>query len=336
MKSEFDNIKSILLLGDESKHYDVSVVIPTYNRVDTLHKLVDVLCNHKVSGFTFNIVIVDNGDLYTSRLVKELGGLSEKYNRNILYYKNAQNIGMYPNWNRVIQLANCTYAVIIHSDDMMLEGCLQHMWEEMQKLPSKSVLVVDRYHVNSSEFSNDFKPSRIGLSKWERRLLKIFRYDGHVVHKAKPMDVVLINVPIAPLCFMINKSLHSEVGGWTEIMEGWPGDLEYVLKLSHIGKLYYSDYQYALKRNREHALSPIVSIPYIYVSNLMIEYYFSPIIKPLIRLLNRKKLVQQAKNSFGMNDGQIRYLTSSLDISPNEKKRLGKYKKMLRLFLILR
>lgn len=336
MNREFDNIKSILLLGDDKIHYEISVVVPTYKRYETLIHLVTAICKQQCDGFEFNIVISDNSDIYTTQLVEQLEKISKQYDKNILYYKNEQNIGMYPNWNRVVELANCDYACLIHADDMVLEGCLQYMWKEMIKLPSKSALVVDRYHVNSSDFASDYKPERITLNKTERRLLKILGYNRHVVHKVKPLDAVLINVPIAPLCLMIEKSLHRDIEGWTELMDGWPGDLEFVLKLSYMGSLYYSDYQYALKRNREHSLSPIVSVPYIYVSNCMIEHYFSPICRLFIRYLNKRKLVQQAKNSFGMADSQIKYLSSSLNMSPKEEKQLQRYKKLLRLFLILR
>lgn len=339
MNRECGHIKSILLLGDDKLHYDISVVIPTYKRNESLIHLVTAICEQQCDGFEFNIVITDNSDIYTTQLVEQLGIISKQYNKNILYYKNEQNIGMYPNWNRVIELANCDYALMIHSDDLIIEGCLQYMHDSLSQLPDKCALMVDIHWLGFNDYNSSFVEERCRLTKMQKRLLKILQYDGHSIHKVVAMDIICNNVQIAPPCLMISKKLFCETGGWHEYIEGWPGDREFLLNLATMGCLYSSDYKFAVKRQRNTSITPplppVVSIPYIFVQNCMLEKYINFFMKPMARYIIHYKSMQLGK-IWGLDDNQLRYLSNSLVLSPRNDKIYNQLRKLFKLFYMLR
>lgn len=113
---KYHHVRSTLISGSLSdKKYKYSIVIPTYKRVDTLKDTIDsAVCQDYKNDY--GIVVVDNNP--------ERNDSTEIYIRtldipNLLYYKNAENIGMVANWNRCLELSNSTYVIMVHDDDIL-------------------------------------------------------------------------------------------------------------------------------------------------------------------------------------------------------------------------
>ena len=143
VKNNFDRTKDIpsrLCIGNIDNIHNpfFSVVIPTYNR--PLHLKQTVLSALNQEGFndTYEIIVVDNDDLNTQNETEQL--LSELNIPNLLYYKNAENLGAAGNWNRCITLAHSNWIVMCHDDDWLKPDCLQTM-----------KLIIDRYKGKKKE-----------------------------------------------------------------------------------------------------------------------------------------------------------------------------------------
>lgn len=109
----------------------VTIAIPTYQR---LHFLVEAIESALAQDFQlpFEIVIVDNDPSsdVASALVERCPALRE---RNFRYYVNRDNIGMYRNHNRAIQLARGEWLTILNDDDLLDSNFLSLMFAEIDR-----------------------------------------------------------------------------------------------------------------------------------------------------------------------------------------------------------
>ena len=115
---EIEGVKSEKIQGDiSSKLPLVSIVIPTYKRVSTLRETLDSVIR-QTGNHNYEILVVDNnperGD-ETELMMAEYVSV-----KNLLYFKNTENIGMAGNWSRCSELANGEWVVLIHDDDLLV------------------------------------------------------------------------------------------------------------------------------------------------------------------------------------------------------------------------
>lgn len=96
---------------------DLSVMIPTFRRPHLLKEAIDSVVNQTAHGINIEIVVVDN-DAETNS--NELATLVKSFiPNNIRLYKNKENIGMFGNWNRCIELARAPKLTILNDDDLL-------------------------------------------------------------------------------------------------------------------------------------------------------------------------------------------------------------------------
>ncbi len=124
--AKYKDVKSELICDfSENSNPLVTIAIPTYKRTDTLKEAIDSALNQK-NYENYEVIIVDNEDNFdietaTERLIK-----SYKTNK-IRYFKNKQNLGMFGNWNRCIELAKGKWFSLLHDDDLLEENYLEAM-----------------------------------------------------------------------------------------------------------------------------------------------------------------------------------------------------------------
>jgi glycosyltransferase involved in cell wall biosynthesis len=104
----------------------LSVVIPTYCRVDLLKQALDSVLAQWHVDFFWDIVVVDNEpddgqENETERLIRSYE------NKRILYYRNSENIRPGDNFNRCFLLARGEWVMMLHDDDLLVENTLQVM-----------------------------------------------------------------------------------------------------------------------------------------------------------------------------------------------------------------
>lgn len=129
---KYRHVKSELIYGSlPEKKPDVSIMIPTFRRADLLKEAIDSALAQKTK-YSFNITVVDNDaeiDCETDKLLQQY---CLKHD-NILYYRNAENIGMFGNWNRCIELSIAEWFCMLHDDDMLMENYIEKMYSIAKK-----------------------------------------------------------------------------------------------------------------------------------------------------------------------------------------------------------
>ncbi|MBR3408695.1 MAG: glycosyltransferase [Paludibacteraceae bacterium] len=146
---ERENILSHLLYGNPNDCPNplVSVIMPVYNRPDTFPASLASVLNQQCD-FPFEVVVVDNKadvDRTESQDIVEATGA-----KNIMYYRNAENIGMYDNWNRGIWLSRGKYYTYCHDDDILLPGALQRLID-LQKQIGEKKCIFSKYNMIDAE-----------------------------------------------------------------------------------------------------------------------------------------------------------------------------------------
>lgn len=129
--AKYKHIKSNLLIGEIENipNPKITIAIPTYRRS---HLIKDAL-NSAISQIKFEnyeIIVIDNE---ASQEENETEKLIKQYNNpKILYYKNEENIGMFGNWNRCIELARGEYVTILNDDDWLENNFLYEVIKEIK------------------------------------------------------------------------------------------------------------------------------------------------------------------------------------------------------------
>lgn len=109
----------------------VSVCIPTYNRASTLRRVIQDVLNQTFPDFEL-IVCDDASSDDTGQVVR-----SFKDDR-IRYHRNETNLGLYPNWNRCIQLASGEYIAIYHDHDIYSSTIVERSVALLERYPTAS------------------------------------------------------------------------------------------------------------------------------------------------------------------------------------------------------
>lgn len=104
----------------------VTIAVPTFPRPEML---LDTLasCVEQTYAGSVEIIVVDN-DTGSEDWRRVVDQVEHRPNRVVRYYVNRENVGMFPNFNRCITLAQGTFLIIINDDDILapdfLRGCL--------------------------------------------------------------------------------------------------------------------------------------------------------------------------------------------------------------------
>jgi glycosyltransferase involved in cell wall biosynthesis len=100
------------------KQPKVSIGIPVYNGKDTIKETIDSVLNQTFQDF--EIIIVDNQS--TDNTVEIVRQYTDP---RIKLFINDTNIGIIPNWSRVMELSTGKYVKVLPADDFLYPTCLE-------------------------------------------------------------------------------------------------------------------------------------------------------------------------------------------------------------------
>lgn len=117
----------------------ISVIIPTYNRVDTLHKCLEYLKKQSIRSENFEIVIVDdcskdNTPEFCKKYVSQ--------NKNIKYIRNETNQGLATTRNIGIRACKGDLLVFLDNDLLVADDYLQTILEVHEKYKNEKIAVM--------------------------------------------------------------------------------------------------------------------------------------------------------------------------------------------------
>lgn len=148
---------------------EVSVLVPVYNREKYIVECVDSILSQGFSSF--EIVIVDNKSTdNTWSICQELS----RKDKRVRVFQNSSNIGPVLNWMRCAEEARGAYSKIVFSDDLLLDGCLERMYnacrEDDVAFVFSAAKIGESNDVSTISYQNN-SDERISFDEYVVRLL---------------------------------------------------------------------------------------------------------------------------------------------------------------------
>jgi glycosyltransferase involved in cell wall biosynthesis len=206
----------------------VSVIVPTFNRVHYLKKVIESILFQDYEDY--EIIIADNDSTdNTEEMIK--GFNSER----IIYQKNEQNIGMIGNHNKTLDLVTGDYIHIFSDDDVMKQGSI-----------SKKAAILDAYsnvglvHSNIDIIDGDDKvlSTHWGASyyeRWEKTHNKSRMFKGLEYFKTLYYHWNVISMPSV----MIRASVLKAAGSQFNPKVKFAMDLEMWMRICLFSDVFY-------------------------------------------------------------------------------------------------
>ena len=189
----------------------VSIMIPTFRRPDLLRESLASALAQKTS-IPFEVVVVDNdNDPERSSIVNAvINGFEAP---NLRLFRNQENIGMFGNWNRCIELARSEWLSILNDDDLLKANFIDTIWRAKQ---GTAMVAANFEHFGQILRSHPaielFKPLYLYLRDvW--RFRKGF-------HRIILSDVLRTHPMQGSLGVLLNKAVAVRLGGYNESC--WP------------------------------------------------------------------------------------------------------------------
>ena len=113
------------------KRYGVSVVMPAYNSVSTIHRAIDSVLGQSYCNWEL-IVVDDCSSDETADILKKYSDKCEK----IHIITNENNLGVSCSRNRGVQAAKNEWIAFLDSDDYWENRKLEHQFEMLKKYPA--------------------------------------------------------------------------------------------------------------------------------------------------------------------------------------------------------
>ena len=194
----------------------ITIAIPTYKRALLLRETLES-CLTQQTNFPFAIMVVDNNperECETEQLLREYEAIP-----HLFYYKNTENVGMTGNWNKLFELAQTNFVVMLHDDDMIEEDYIQ-----------KVASVIKFYQVNINAI---YVTSRIFSDKANLPQRKQVNNINYI--SLNPFDFQFYNmICITGACF--KRKVIIDIDGFNHFY--YPSaDYEMHVRLSYIGKI---------------------------------------------------------------------------------------------------
>lgn len=285
---KIEHVKSNLVYGKiKDKPPFITVVMPTYNRGGIIKDAIESVIS-QVDFDDYELVIVDN---YPNKenIETETEKIIKSYNSDkIIYYRNEENVGVYANWNRCIELARSKWITMVHDDDALVKNHLVTMVNVLKGKDNIKFLACNTQRINQRDGN----------------LKSILKYNDEInykVDKLKVLDYRDYNFAFVTrfLGGIFDKEAAIDIGGF-EIDQSLIEDYVFVVKFAYYYKIYEYDvplYLYRWGCNIS-LMTEIWQVQEIY------EYYISLaitnkrnfILRPFFKVLSKDHCITRADN----------------------------------------
>lgn len=117
----------------------ISICIPTRNRVDVLEKCINSIINNPAFSPEIEIVVSDNA---SSDATQQIMGKYTKRYENIRYYRNEENLGVYANIIKVLDLATGQFLKLSNDYNVFTQNGVKHLVDIVKKFEESRQLVL--------------------------------------------------------------------------------------------------------------------------------------------------------------------------------------------------
>lgn len=196
----------------------VSICVPTYNRAHVLGRTLRLLLAQTHSDF--ELIVSDDGSSDSTEEV--VRGLNDP---RILYFRNERNFGLYPNWNRCLELARGQFVAIYHDHNIYHHDIVRQCVKTLEADPSVAFVFTGVQNVDED--------GRIVFTYVERRWPQTV--SGQTIARWLARGWTS---PIDASSVMTRRDRYRQVGGYAVDL-GLGGDLDMWVRLSLTGKVAY-------------------------------------------------------------------------------------------------
>lgn len=200
----------VAVLGRDDATPLVTIAIPTYRRAKLLPTVVQSALNQKFNR-PFEIVIVDNDNDEAARDAI-LQSLPANPLVPIRYFSNRENIGMFGNWNRCIELARGSWMTILNDDDLLRPNFLKRSFKAIGRRPEIDGLVCKKLMYNW-DTGRTIQPIWHRIIKW---LMFRWRFDRHNLTVPTTRKLFFGNELDNGCGFLFKKDIVTAMGGYRE------------------------------------------------------------------------------------------------------------------------
>lgn len=218
--AEHAHVASRLLFEAGPAHVvpEVSITIPTFRRPDLLMETVESVLAQEAS-LACEIVIVSNDEDEAQN-----HAIAARLPRNprhaLRFYANERNIGMFPNWNRGIELARGHWVSVLNDDDVLRPDFLTAMFRRIRANPRIDGLVCQNGFIDRRPGKKNTEAPRRSLPHAMWRAIVRQRYDRGGLAAIGPRQLFFGNELSSTLGFLLKRDLALNLGGFRA--EDWP------------------------------------------------------------------------------------------------------------------
>ena len=194
---------------NNTERSQISVIIPTYNRVDYLRNCLNSVLSQALPKEQMEIIVVDDCSSIDIQakiqaIVEEIG------NGRVKFYRNPKNLGNAATFNVGINLAHGEWIHILHDDDWVLPNFYSTMQKTIENHTSQvnspnEVAEIEIGAICCRYVTADCDNNWLGMSQLH-------------LHKAGILPnwlyVVAINNPIAPPAVIVKRKVYEHLGGF--------------------------------------------------------------------------------------------------------------------------
>jgi glycosyltransferase involved in cell wall biosynthesis len=216
----------------------ISIIITVYKRKTYILEAVHSAIKQENVQFEYEIIVIsDDPDDPLNEINNFL------HIKNVYFYRNSQNIGLYNSCNRGAKIARGKYIAFLHDDDLLYSNYLLEIYKFINLIKPDAECIL----VNRDTIGNYIKKSK--LKKLRNNLLKaafflpyfvrfILRKPYKTITLKEGLTYQLSNVYKAPSCgAFFNKDVFLESGGFNQ--DFWPiTDYLFFLRFNQNHKIY--------------------------------------------------------------------------------------------------
>ncbi len=140
--SVVDKVEKIVIKEGKLQDAIYTFCIPTYKRSKDLKAALDSVFAQQ-TDIPFNVIVSDNCPERNDETESIISNCYS-YKDNLYYFKNAENLGMAGNWNRLILECKTKYMIMLHDDDVLLPQYLERIAHFLYNIENIAILNVGK------------------------------------------------------------------------------------------------------------------------------------------------------------------------------------------------
>ncbi|HEX8303047.1 glycosyltransferase family 2 protein [Sphingomonas sp.] len=210
--TQYDLISSELIWGPgASGDAEVTIAIPTFNRSHLVRESLASALAQRTSR-RIETIVVDNQSAPEHRSAI-LAFLNETKPANVSVYVNAENIGMFGNWNRCLELAKTKWINLLNDDDLLKPQFVEQTLAALEKTGAPAVVAdCEMFDQRVGQGRSGHKLTPVGIKQIVRRFL----HGGKRLWQVGPRHLFWGNLLGNTIGLMGDRALMLEQGGFLE------------------------------------------------------------------------------------------------------------------------